>query len=160
MENHMEAQEALRDVQLTRERTADRLVTPRWYHPTLGLAVAAVCLAVGLGTSPTGVAVMLVVCLLAAATMGALVRTYRDRTNVWVGPAQARGSARRWWIGYVVVLVSCMGAAVLRGAFDWSYGVNVVAAAVTFVATVVMGRRVDEALRVGIRSGGVQAASR
>ena len=99
----MEAQEALRDVQLTRERTADRLVTPRWYHPTLGLAVAAVCLAVGLGTSPTGVAVMLVVCLLAAATMGALARTYRDRTNVWVGPAQARGSARHWWIGYVVV---------------------------------------------------------
>ena len=42
----MEAQEVLRDVQLTRERTADRLVTPRWYHPTLGLAAAAVCLAV------------------------------------------------------------------------------------------------------------------
>ncbi|RHW47140.1 hypothetical protein D1832_03925 [Dermacoccus abyssi] len=140
----MEAQEALRDVQLPRERTADRLVTPgRWYPPPppRWLAVAAVCLAVGLGTSATGVAVMLVVCLLAAATMGAMVRTYRDRTNVWLGPAQARGSARHWWIGYVVVLVACMAVAVLRGAFDWSYGVNVVAAAVAFVATVVMGRR-------------------
>ncbi|HMT49421.1 hypothetical protein [Dietzia sp. UBA5065] len=144
--------DALADVAASRESVADRLITPWWYHPILGAIMAAIVAANALAL-PNGA--VIVVTLLGATGLGALVGAYRRATGLWVDLRSAGPASRRWWILYAVVLGATMGAALLATVADVSYPAwfAVTLAAVTLVATVVLGRRVDAALRDEIRSG-------
>jgi hypothetical protein len=131
-----------------RATVADRLTTPWWYHPILGLLLASYVVAVGLGS--TLVKALAVVLLIAAC--GALASTYRRLTGVWISGFEA-GRAGRWAkaLGGLVGAVTVVAWIVASWTeLSWpAWGL----AAVAFVSTVVLGRRFDTALRAQLRAG-------
>jgi hypothetical protein len=133
-----------------RAAVADRLVTPAWYHPILGLLVAGYIVALSLG----GTVVRSLAIVLFITACGALAGAYRRRTGVWVSGFKA-GRASRW----AVALGLLIGGLTMTGlfiGFGWfgSTGLVWLLAAVGFVATIVLGRRFDVALRSQLRAGG------
>jgi hypothetical protein len=149
MESH-EAAKALVEMQTARAAMADRLVTPWWYHPALGLLYAGLVLAWGL--LDDGKARLLVAIPFFAGLAG-LVVLYRRLTGVWVNGNEA-GPAARWaWamgILYGVVLLIAyfggragLGSAVLLGL-----------STAVLAATVLIGRRFDAAYRAHLRGRG------
>jgi hypothetical protein len=141
-----QAADALGLVGETRGQLADRLVTPWWYHPALGLSLA---LLIASWSTHDGWLVLTAVGIYVAALVG-LPRLYRRVTGVWVnGLVQRR--ARRWavalgWTGAVGL--------VLGIAASWRDGLwplGVASAVAVFVLTLVFGRRFDEELRAELR---------
>lgn len=133
-----DARASLDAVAAARRRVADRLVTPWWYHPVLGLLVAQHVLAQGLEDSnwtlPSAL-LLLGGCLL-------LVLAYRRLTGLTVYGAQGARS-RTVLILLGLVAMACVLAASAAGSAAVPWG----AAAVVLVATVLLGRRYDAALR-------------
>lgn len=143
-----EALAALRTVERSRSEAADRLITPWWYHPALGVLVGG-CIAAVL----SGVHISVLMGLFALYFLGlyALVRAYRHLTGMWVssvayGP-RARRSATRW--GIAVVALALVGAV-----FGIGFEIGWVAPAVGLVIavwTAVWGRRFDRVMRAELR---------
>lgn len=146
MENDAAANLAV--IAQARAAVADRLITPWWYHPLVGLLLAGYVLGVSLG--PTGVK-MLVALLFMGACL-ALATVYRRLTGVWVSGFDA-GRASRWAyaLGALVGVVVAAGWAIAHwSGLAWpAYCL----AAVAFAGTVVLGRRFDTALRAQLRAG-------
>jgi hypothetical protein len=146
----MESQsgEQLAIIAEARAAVADRLTTPRWYHPILGLLLAGYIVALSLGST----VVKAVAVVLFVAACGALASTYRRLTGLWISGFHA-GRAGRW--------AKALGALVaVATATSWSiaYWTELTwpvwcLAAVAFVSAVVLGRRFDTALRAQLRAG-------
>lgn len=136
----------LDEVRAGRAAAADRLVTPWWYHPALGILLGAYIVALVLGSS--GVRLVAVAVFLVG--LVGLMRAYKRLTGVWISGFDA-GRASRW--------AYAMGAAVAVaiGLAFWGYSVfdaawPVVAAGVlAAVSVVVLGRRFDAELREQLR---------
>ena len=146
MEN--DAADQLAAIARARTAAADLLVTPWWYHPLLGLAVAGFVLGYGLGNT----VVRLTTAVFFVLACVGLSRAYRRLTGVWISGLEA-GPAGRWakaagaLIGIIGITAWSVGA--YTGARWAVYGL----AAVALVATVVLGRRFDAALRAQLRAG-------
>ncbi|GAB3624088.1 hypothetical protein GCM10027418_21720 [Mariniluteicoccus endophyticus] len=149
---------ALADVDGSNAAIAERLVTPWWYHPVLGLALGALCLVSGRVVESPLLAVMAGAGV--ALVSALLVGVYRRRTGLWVGPAQTGPRSRALWLAHsgltIVVLVAAFGS----GGHPTLAWLPWAAAAVALVGTIVLGRAVDAALRDEIRSGTAHATQR
>lgn len=144
----MENIDPLQDVAAARAAAADRLVSPWWYHLTLGLLVAAYVVGLTLG----GPLLDLLVLLVFFAGLYLLVQAYRRTTGVWVDGLQS-GPARRW--SYAMggsVFVVALAAVIVPRLTDTAWPMYVLAALLVPV-TVVLGRQFDAAVRRGLREG-------
>jgi hypothetical protein len=141
-----EAATALAAIGESRAELADRLVTPAWYHPTLGLLAGGLLACAEFHRWW----VFLSATLLYAVGCGVLVSSYRKLTGIWVSGLR-KGPAGQVSIRLMVALYAVAGIAAvldlglgLRGAF-------VAGGAVAFGLVVVLGRRFDQALRAELR---------
>ncbi|MDV8001185.1 hypothetical protein [Rhodococcus sp. IEGM 1408] len=143
---------ALADVDAARQSVADRLITPWWYHPALGTILAAIMLVSALDLHNF---VRLPVALVGAVGIGLLVGAYQRMTGLWVDLRNLGPTSRKWWLAYAVIVAVSAGASLVptfrEGPLPW--WLAVLLAAVALVATIVLGRGVDGALREEIRSG-------
>ncbi|KUL27854.1 hypothetical protein [Actinoplanes awajinensis] len=145
MENN--AAEQLAAIADTRTAVAGRLVTPWWYHPALGLALAGYVLGLGLGGTPVSAVfamLFILVCL-------GLAHLYKRRTGVWVSGFEA-GRASRWAyaMGALVgVIVAATWATTAYTNLNWPVWAL---AATGFAGTVLLGRQFDAALRAQLRA--------
>jgi hypothetical protein len=141
-----DAQAALHLVTASRAEVADRLITPWWYHPALGLLVAGVVAA----PAARSLVVLYGAPLLCALGCAVLATVYSRMTGVWINGFNA-GRASRWAVALGVVNA---GAIVLGGAvtmaFDW-WPVPLVLAVLVVPVTVVLGRQFDAAIRAELR---------
>jgi drug/metabolite transporter (DMT)-like permease len=143
-----EAGAALLAVRKQRAAAADRLVSPWWYHPCLGVLVGAL-LAAQATHSPAVQSIAAVAILFG---VGVLAGSYRRRTGLWVS-GYRRGPAGRVTLALVAAYLAC---ALAAGFLDFELGQRwafVAAGAVAAIVTVVLGRRFDEALRDELRAG-------
>lgn len=151
MESQMaprEARAALEAVADSRAEMADRLVTPWWYHPTLGILLGGLMAVIGVGV-PT--AVFWASMVLYFGGILALAGAYRRMTGIWVdgfgiGPRSRRSATR---LGATAIALALVGAVFGLG-FDLPWvpvGCGVVLAAVMTV----WGRRFDTILRDELR---------
>jgi len=122
---------------------ADRLITPWWYHPSLGLIEALLVVSMGLPTWWRLGAIVV-----AMAGLGALVRAYARLTGLGMSWQYSR-LARGWVIALLLIVVGALVVVLVVG----QPLVTAVAAVVVFVATVVLGRRADCAVRDRLRHG-------
>lgn len=143
---------ALSDVDAARHSVADRLITPWWYHPALGAIIAAIVL-VGALDLPN--LVRLPVALLGAVGIGVLVGAYQRLTGLWVDLRNLGSTSRRWWVAYAVIVVVVTGASLVPTVANQALPtwLAILLAVMALVATIVLGRRMDSALREEIRSG-------
>ncbi|TCI98674.1 hypothetical protein [Aeromicrobium sp. IC_218] len=142
----MENIDPLQDVSAARAAAADRLVSPWWYHLTLGLLLAAYVVGLTLGGPLLDLLVLVV--FLGAVLL--LIQAYRRATGMWV-TGLVDGPARRW--SYAMggsVFVVALAATIVPRLTDTVWPMYVLAALLVPV-TVVLGRRFDEALRQSIR---------
>lgn len=135
------ARSALAELAADRATLAARVVTPWWYHPTLGAVVALVVCTQALA-SPASL-ILLPVALFG---LPALVLLYRRRYGVWVGEP-AGPLARRIYRALVLVLVLVLAATVVVRLTGIEYRWALLPAAVGFVAAVVLGPWYDDAQR-------------
>jgi hypothetical protein len=142
-----DAREALAAIGSARSSAADRLVTPWWYHPVLGLLVAGFVLIYALGNLTVIIAGIVVY----FAGLGTLMAAYKNKTGIWVSGFRA-GAATPWTFVLVGVYLSCMIAAILLARLASLHWVAWVAAPVMFIATIIIGRHFDAALRRQLRS--------
>lgn len=143
---------ALADVASARRAVADRLVTPWWYHPALGAILAAIMLVAALDLNNL---VRLPVALAGAVGIGMLVGAYQRMTGLWVDMRNLGPRSRSWWLGYAAVILVVTVASLVPTASNEALPawLALLLAAVALVATVVLGRRIDSAMREEIRSG-------
>ncbi|MDN3480138.1 hypothetical protein [Curtobacterium sp. APC 4022] len=148
-----DARQALAAVDATRASVADRLVTPLWYHPVLGLLSGGYLVGYVLGDAFVRVVVLLVF----FAGIIALVSAYRRLTGVWVSGLRA-GSAT-WWAVAVGVfdMVAVLAAFVVHESTGLRWPVWVLAVVVA-LAMVVAGSRFDRRLRSELRRGRVRVS--
>jgi hypothetical protein len=144
MENDPAAQLAL--VADARRNLADRLITPWWYHPALGAMLALYVVAFAFGSTIVRAATL----VLFLAGCALLARAYRRLTGVWVSGFDA-GPARRWAYALGGTIAALMlGGWLIAWLTDLVWPVWL-AAAVLWVATVLLGRRFDAVLRADLR---------
>ena len=147
MENSASEQLAL--VAQARAAVADRLTTPWWYHPVLGLLLAGYLVALSFGDALV-TAVAIAVFAVGCAT---LASTYRRLYGVWLSGLSDAGAARPWLAVLGVLVATSMATAWLVArwtSLNWPVWAL---AALVLVATVVLGRRCDAALRAQLRAG-------
>jgi len=146
MENFMSGHEQLAAIAEARADLANRLITPWWYHPVLGLLFGAYVVVEGLGnTIVRALAIVLFVfcCWL-------LMSAYRRLTGVWVN-STLPGPARRWAVGLGIIAGLIVAGCIMVGQFAnvpwvvWSLG------ALACVIIVVLGRHYDNVLRAQLR---------
>ena len=147
MESHT-ARDSLELIAAARSAAADRLITPWWYHPVLGLLAAQLVLGYALGGAVVRIA-CLVVYLLGIAL---LVRAYRAMTGMWISGLRP-GRARRSAIAIGVLFAACMIAATVGHDIAGHWWPAAVAAAVALAGAIVLGRRFDDVLRAELRAG-------
>ena len=133
----------------TRAAVADRLITPWWYHPALGVLAAGYLLALGLGS----IAIMLAGGVLFIVGAGALASAYRRLTGIWISGFDAGGTASRWAkaIGGMVG-VSAVASYFIGHYTDLRWPVWCIAV-LGFAACLLLGNRFDTALRAQLRAG-------
>ncbi|WP_314035085.1 hypothetical protein [Dietzia sp. CH92] len=143
---------ALADVDSARRSVADRLITPWWYHPALGTILAAIMLVAALDLHD---AVRLTVSLAGAVGIGALVGAYQRLTGLWVDMRNLGPVSRRWWLAYAAIVLVVTATSLIPTAADRALPtwLALLLAVTAVAATVVLGRRVDSALRDEIRTG-------
>lgn len=149
MENQAarEAQEALDTIAGARSNAADRLTTPWWYHPVLGLLAAVFVVAYTIG----GLVVMIAVAIVYFLGIGILMGAYKSKTGVWINGLKA-GKATWWTLPLVVIMIGGMGAAYYLHAEKglswpaWALGI------IVFAAVNVFGKLFDGTLRAELRS--------
>lgn len=141
-----EAQAALNAIEGARASAAERLTSPWWYHPILGLLAAGFVVSYTLG----GVWVMLIVSVVYFGGLGILMGSYKKRTGMWINGLKA-GRASLWTLPLAVIMIAGMGGAYYLHAdrgLDWPAWV---AGIIVFVAVNIFGRRFDVALRSQLR---------
>ena len=138
-----EARASLKDVRRMEAELADRMVTPWWYYPGLGLFEA---LMVSSMAFPDALRASALVIGLAG--LGLLVRNYQRLTGLGMSN-QYFALARGWSIALVVVILMAFAVVLL---VDQPV-VTAATAVVVFAATVVLGRRADSAVRYRLRHG-------
>lgn len=153
---HYDPRDALADVAASRSSVADRLITPWWYHPALGMILAALVL---VGALDLHNAVRIPVAVACAAAIGLLVSAYQRVTGLWVDIRNLGPVSLRWWFAYLVMVVVVVGISLVpsftdRGLPGWTTALLVV---VILVGTIVLGRGMDAAMRAEIRSGSATA---
>ncbi len=144
----MENIDPLQDVAAARAAAADRLVTPWWYHLTLGVMLAVYVVGLTLG----GPLLDLLFLAVLFAGLYLLVRAYRRTTGVWIDGLQS-GPARRW--SYAMggsVFVVALAAVIVPRLTDTVWPMYVLAGLLVPV-TVVLGGRFDAAVRRELREG-------
>jgi len=131
---------ALASIRAQRRRMADRLITPWWYHPVLGILLG------GLVAAQASSSVVLRSFAAAAVAAGAIVLliVYKRLTGVWV--YGVRGAAVRVTATLLVVVLAGYAVALALGGTA-----ALVAGAVVAAATLPLGRGVDAALRAELR---------
>lgn len=142
-----DAREALTAIDDARAQAAARLVTPWWYHPVLGLLAAGMLLLVALASLPA----MAVGLALYGAGIGILAGAYKAKTGVWTSGLKA-GKASAWAYLLMAIYAACVLTALGFGRIGHVSWPAWVAAALMVVATVLIGRRFDAALRAQLRS--------
>jgi hypothetical protein len=139
--------EGLDEIHAGRAAAADRLVTPGWYHPALGILLGGYIIALVLG-SPN---VRLVAVAVFLVGLFGLMRAYKRLTGVWISGFDA-GRASRWAYAMGAAVAIAIGLAFLGHAvFDAAWPV-IVAAALAAASVIVLGNRFDNALREQLRS--------
>jgi hypothetical protein len=126
---------------------AERLATPWWYHPILGLLTAVHLVAISLGST----LVRVVAIVLFAVALGILADAYRRLSGVWISGLTA-GSASRWAKALGVLSVAAMTTSSSIAYWTELTWPVWCLAAVVLVSTVVLGRRFDTALRTQLRA--------
>ena len=147
-QNDGAAREALSAIDAARTQAADRLITPWWYHPILGLLTAGYFVTITLG-GLVGTLIALPVFIVGVVL---LVSNYKKRTGVWISGFSA-GRASRWAFGLACVLVAAVLTVFVLHALRGLVWPVWVAAAVTFIAVNVFGRLFDTTLRTSLRAG-------
>jgi hypothetical protein len=143
-----EAQAALAAVQQSRSDIADRLITPWWYHPVLGVLVG------GLTTvalADLDFTVLLLVLIPYCAGLAALVAAYRRKAGVWVYSYEGGPKSRRsvFRFGAAILAVAIAGAAFAIGMeLFWAAPATGLVVAVSFA---IWGRHFDKVLRAELR---------
>lgn len=132
-----------------RASVADRLVTPWWYHPVLGLMLGGYLVALSIGD----IVVTVVAIVLFAGACVVLASAYRRRYGIWITGADAGPAARPWLLALMGVVGVAMTASVLIVRETSLFWPSWCLAAVVVVATTVLGRRCDAALRAQLRAG-------
>jgi hypothetical protein len=138
----LDPEAALAAIARQRQDAAERLVTPWWYHPALGVLIGGL-IAVQ-GTHST--VLKSVVPIAAMAGVGVLVAAYKRRTGLWVS-GHRRGAPGRWTAALVVGYLAAFAVAAGFG----SLAASIPAAVFVALFTIVVGRGFDEALRREIR---------
>ena len=139
-------EEALASIEVVDQANADladRLVTPWWYHPSVGLIEAMIIVSFTLPTPW-----QLVALAVAVACLGAVVRAYQRLTGLGMSMRYA-ALARGWVLGLVAVVLAAIGVVVLVD----QVAVTIALAVLVLLATIVIGRRADSAIRTRLRSG-------
>ncbi|MBO0596270.1 hypothetical protein I2485_00545 [Nesterenkonia sp. E16_7] len=151
MEKNSEESDALDAVATARRRLAERLYTPWWYHPVLGLLLGTLVLQLG------GVLGRPAMFLIPVPVLGIIVlgRIYRRLSGIDLYGDEALDggqSGRSLLAIYVSGITICFAAGFLLGnqlGIAWTPWVI---AAILVVGTVVVGRRYDGLLRTQLRS--------
>lgn len=136
-----EARATLGDIEQDGATVAARIVTPQWYHPALGLITG-----VFAGAHALPGAWPVIAIAIGIIAIPALTATYTRRYGVAISKPTGPRS-RRLMLVMLAVLVAAMVSSLaikLVGLEPWW---ALVPAAITFVTTVVVGRRYDSALR-------------
>lgn len=157
MESHdspLGPREALAQVAMANADVADRLVTPWWYHPVLG-----VLLCLHLTTLSTASALVLVGTPLFVFGCVVLVTVYRRQTGIWV-PATTRPRAIRGTSLFAALVVLGTVAALSVAYTGASWRVGAAVGVVLGVVTVPVGRWIDACMRADIREAGLPPATR
>ena len=149
MESDYDATAALHDIELSRKHLADRVVTPVWYHPVLGLGFALLCM----GCAYFDNSLIFWVLVPASILLSVVVANiYKRATGVWINWRHADAATRQVGYLFAVVVVIAVAVSALLGSLGhplWALPV----AGVAWVLTIVLGRAIDERLRAGIRAG-------
>lgn len=140
------AREALEGLHDDDVALSARIVTPWWYHPVLGLIVAAL---VGAQALPTLASIPVMVLTIAA--MLVLASVYRRRYGIWVSsPIGPR--SRRMLQRLLALLIAAMLGGVAVKLAQLPAGWVLLPMVVAVVGVTVIGRRYDEALRRDLAS--------
>lgn len=148
MENNYvnEARTALASIDDARLAAAQRLTTPWWYHPVLGLLAAVFVVAYTTG----GPVTMVVVGIVYFVGIGILVGVYKAKNGVWINGLMA-GKASWWTVPLMLIMIACLGSAYYLHTAMGLHWPAWLAAAIVFLAINVFGRRFDMALRAQLR---------
>ncbi|GAA2130922.1 hypothetical protein [Glycomyces algeriensis] len=143
-----EAQAALAAVDESRSDIADRLITPWWYHPVLGVLIG------GLITVATiGVAFPTLIGVLAVYAVGVylLMSAYRRKTGVWMNGFGGGPRARR---SLVLLFATTLLIAIAGSVFSMGLEIRWTAVLTGLAVALTMtfwGRRYDALLRAELR---------
>ena len=138
-----EARASLEDVRRMGVALADRMVTPWWFYPGLGLYEALLVTSISFPKVLSWPAI-----LIGLACLGLLVRKYQRQTGLGMSN-QYFALARGWIIAMLAVIL----AAILVNLLVDEPVVVAATGVVVFVATVVLGGRADTAMRNRLRHG-------
>jgi uncharacterized membrane protein len=147
-----EARDALSSLGVDGARLAERVVTPWWYHPTLGALVAVI-----ISTQALSFPGSLIALPLALFALPALVVVYRRRYGLWIARSVGPRSRRIFRALMVSFLLAFATALVIKYTAI-EYGWVLLPAAVGFVASVVLGPWYDDARRRELRETGRENA--
>jgi hypothetical protein len=129
-----------------RAAAADRLVTPVWYHPILGILAAGYMIAITLGGTVT-LLIAVAVFLVAVPT---LVSAYKRQTGVWIWGFSA-GRASVWSVLMGMLLLAAFLAMTTihesQGLVWPVWGI----AALVIPMVIIVGRQFDNAVRSRLR---------
>ena len=138
-----EARASLEDVHRMEAELADRLVTPWWYYHGMGLGEALLVSSMAFPDALRAPAQVVGV-----AGFGLLISAYKRLTGLGMSNKYF-ALARGWSVALVVVILVAFVIVLL---VDQPV-VTAATAVVVFVATVVLGRRADTAMRYRLRHG-------
>ena len=122
---------------------ADRMITPWWYYPGLGLVEALMVSSIAFGTSRSAPALVI-----GLAGLGLLVRRYQSLTGL--------GMSNQYFAlapGWIIAMLAVILAAIVVNLLVDQPVVIAATGVVVFVATVVLGGRADTAMRNRLRHG-------
>lgn len=151
MDKNSEKIDALHEVATARRRLAERLYTPWWYHPVLGLLLGTLVLQLG-GALGRPAMFLIPVLVLGIIVLG---RIYRRLSGIdlYGNEAPDGGQRGRSLLAiYVCGIIICFATGFLLGnqlGIAWTPWVI---AAILVAGTVVVGRRYDGLLRTQLRS--------
>jgi hypothetical protein len=150
MESHIEepAARPLDAITEARVAAADRLITPWWYHPVLGLLIGGYLIVVTIGGLLTRILAMLAF----FAALWLLMTAYRRMTGVWIS-GFAPGAPKRWAYALGGLAVATMVISYACYQITGRLWPTLALAAVAAVGTIVFGRRFDADLRERLRAG-------
>ncbi|MGP5641557.1 hypothetical protein ACTXPS_19220 [Brachybacterium tyrofermentans] len=145
--SQQEALDTLAGLDIDRAQLAERVVTPWWYHPILGASVAMI-----VGAQALPGALSPAVLALGAAMIPVLVMVYTRSYGV-VARAPTGPRTRRLMGVLVVLLIVGIASNLVIKLTGIEPAWGLVGAVICGVATVVLGRRYDDLLRIELASG-------